>query len=47
MVPPIDVSGGGRRDDDDGVEDDDDDDDNKVSPIRGCLLTTETAKFAP
>jgi len=45
MVPPIDVSGGGRRDDDDGVEDDDDD--NKVSPIRGCLLTTETAKFAP
>jgi len=41
---PIDVSGGGRRRDDD---DDDDDDDNKVSPIRGCLLTTETAKFAP
>jgi len=40
---PIDVSGGGRRRDDD----DDDDDDNKVSPIRGCLLTTETAKFAP
>ena len=39
---PIDVSGGGRRRDDD-----DDDDDNKVSPIRGCLLTTETAKFAP
>jgi len=42
---PIDVSGGGRRRDDD--DDDDDDDDNKVSPIRGCLLTTETAKFAP
>ena len=41
---PIDVSGGGRRRDDD---DDDDDDDNKVNPIRGCLLTTETAKFAP